>query len=67
MTRLSICNDIAWSVPPGHRIAVSLSTTNWPIAWPSPDLTTLTLHLAGCWLDLPLRLIDPADAPPGDR
>ena len=55
-------DDIAWSVPPGHRIAVSLSTTYWPIAWPSPDLTTLTLHLSGCWLDLPLRPLDPADA-----
>jgi uncharacterized protein len=33
-------DDIAYAFPPGHRIAVSLSTTYWPIAWPSPELDT---------------------------
>ena len=55
-------DDIAWSLPAGHRIAVSLSTTYWPIAWPSPDLATLTVHTAQSWLDLPVRPQDPADA-----
>ena len=47
---------------PRHRIAVSLSTTYWPIAWPSPELTTLTVHTAQSWLELPVRPPDPADA-----
>lgn len=68
-------DDIAHAFPPGHRIAVSLSTTYWPIAWPSPELATLTLDLAGAALHLPerppcdedaaLRPFDPAEqAPP---
>ncbi len=55
-------DDTAYAVPPGHRIAVSISTTYWPIAWPSPALATLTLHTAQCWLELPVRPDDPADA-----
>ncbi|MGQ0566437.1 MAG: CocE/NonD family hydrolase [Gemmobacter sp.] len=55
-------DDIAHAFPAGHRIAVSISTVYWPIAWPSPELATLTLHLADCALDLPVRPPDPADA-----
>jgi hypothetical protein len=38
---------------------VSLSTTYWPICWPSPELVTLTVRTGESWLDLPVR-------PPGD-
>ena len=31
-------DDIAHAFPAGHRIAVSISTTYWPICWPSPEL-----------------------------
>jgi len=55
-------DDIAHSFPVGHRIAVSVSTVYWPIAWPSPELATLTLHLGDCALELPVRPADPADA-----
>ena len=55
-------DDIAYAIPPGHRIAVSISTTYWPIAWPSPELATLTLYTDHSWLDLPVRPADPADA-----
>lgn len=48
-------DDIAHAFPAGNRIAVSLSTAYWPIAWPSPDLATLTLDLGQCRMDLPLR------------
>jgi uncharacterized protein len=54
-------DDTAYVIPPGHRIAVSLSTTYWPIAWPSPELATLTIHTGQSWLDLPVRPADPAD------
>lgn len=55
-------DDIAHAFPAGHRIAVSLSTTYWPICWPSPELATLTLHMGESWLDLPVRPENPADA-----
>ena len=47
---------------PGHRIAVSLSTTYYPIAWPSPELATLTVHLGESWLELPVRPARAKDA-----
>ena len=55
-------DDIAHHFAPGHRIAVSLSTTYWPIAWPSPDLATLTLALGDSALLLPIRPPRPEDA-----
>lgn len=44
-------NGIAWSLPPGHRLRLALSTTYWPWAWPSPE--PATLEIAACRLDLP--------------
>ncbi len=55
-------DDIAHAFPSGHRIAVALSTTYWPVAWPSPELSTLTVRAGETWLDLPVRPPDPADA-----
>jgi len=54
-------DDIAHAFPAGHRIAVSLSTTYWPIAWPSPDLATLTIACGDSHLDLPVRPPRPED------
>ncbi len=48
-------DDIAHRFPVGHRIAVSISTVYWPIAWPSPELATLTVHLGDSALELPVR------------
>lgn len=56
------CDDIAHSFPAGHRIAVSLSTTYWPIAWPSPTLTTLDIDCGESTLTLPVRPQRPEDA-----
>lgn len=55
-------DDIAHAFPAGHRIAVSLSTTYFPIAWPSPELATLTVHLGASALDLPVRPSRDGDA-----
>jgi hypothetical protein len=55
-------DDIAHHFPAGHRIAVSISTVYWPIAWPSPDLATITVRLGDTALILPVRPPDPADA-----
>ena len=55
-------DDIAHHFPQGHRIALSLSTTYWPIAWPSPALATLTVTLGQSHLTLPIRPPRPEDA-----
>jgi len=48
----------------GHRIRVAISTAYWPIAWPSPETATVTLHQASCALVLPVRPADPREPAP---
>jgi putative CocE/NonD family hydrolase len=48
-------DDIAHRFPAGHRISVSISTVYWPIAWPSPELATVTIALGDSALELPVR------------
>jgi hypothetical protein len=55
-------NDIAYSFPAGHRICLAVSTSYWPIAWPSLQLSTLTLYSGVSSLTLPVRQPDPEDA-----
>ncbi len=39
----------------GHRIRLALSTSYWPIVWPSPEAAKVTLHLEDCRVILPYR------------
>ncbi len=39
----------------GSRIRVAISENLWPLAWPSPEIVTLSLALDHCRLDLPVR------------
>ncbi len=55
--RISLC-AIAHAFGPGHRIRLALSTSYWPIAWPSPEVASLSL-LSGRAL-LPVRAANPA-------
>ena len=55
-------DDIAHAFAAGHRIAVSLSTSYWPIAWPSPETATLTITTGASHLQLPVRAPRPEDA-----
>ena len=55
-------DDIGHRFPAGHRIAVSISTVYWPIAWPSPELATLSVQLGDSALVLPVRPPRPEDA-----
>ncbi|THD85617.1 CocE/NonD family hydrolase [Aliigemmobacter aestuarii] len=55
-------DDIAHAFPAGHRIGLSLSSTYWPIAWPSPELTMLTVDCGQTRLDVPVRPPRAADA-----
>jgi putative CocE/NonD family hydrolase len=48
-------NDAAYAFKPGHRVRVGISTTYWPMVWPSPETVTLTLWPAESRLTLPVR------------
>ncbi|MFC4374503.1 CocE/NonD family hydrolase [Nocardia halotolerans] len=48
-------NGIAHSFPPGHRIRLSLSSSYWPLAWPSPEPVMLTVTTGHSSLTLPQR------------
>lgn len=47
---------------PGNRIRVSVSSSYWPLAFPSPERATLTLDLAKAKMLLPVRTPRPEDA-----
>ncbi|MGE0119941.1 MAG: CocE/NonD family hydrolase [Dongiaceae bacterium] len=53
---------VAHAFPAGHRIAVSISTAYWPVAWPSPEPATLTVFAGPSRLLLPVRPPRDADA-----
>lgn len=55
-------SDAAYSFVKGHRIRVAVSTTYWPLIWPSPEPVTLTLYAGKSTLDLPVRPPSRADA-----
>ncbi|MFF5986854.1 CocE/NonD family hydrolase [Prauserella flavalba] len=48
-------NVVAQAFPAGHKIRLSLSSSYWPLVWPSPEQTCLTVHTGGSGLRLPLR------------
>jgi hypothetical protein len=71
-------NEIAQVFPAGNRLRISISTSYWPIAWPPPEPTLLTLYTRASQLKLPIRPSNPADehlrpfappegAPPADK
>jgi hypothetical protein len=54
-------NDIAYSLPAGHRLRLALSTAYWPMIWPSAVPLSLAIDPAGSELTVPALL---GDAPP---
>ncbi len=46
-------NHIAYRVPAGHQLRLSISNANWPLIWPSPYRDTLYLQLSESRLSLP--------------
>ena len=65
-------NGLAQSIPRGHRLRLSLSTSYWPLAWPSARPSRLIVATAHSRLDLPVlaegaghRDLPPFDEPEG--
>ncbi len=54
-------NDIAQIFPPGHRLRLAVSTSYWPLAWPSPEPVRLSIFTAASALTLPARTHRPED------
>jgi uncharacterized protein len=46
--------SVAQSIPKGHRLRLAISTTYWPMVWPSPEDVTLTIDAPRSRLDLPV-------------
>ena len=49
-------DDVACTVPKGHRLRVAISTSYWPLIWPAPEPVTLTVHTGSSFIDVPVRL-----------
>ena len=54
-----VLDDIAYEVPAGHQLRLVLSTTYWPMLWPSPQPVVLSVRLGASRLELPLASGDP--------
>lgn len=54
-------NEIAHRFAAGSRIRVAVSTSYWPIAWPSPEKAMAILRTSGCTFRLPERKPDADD------
>ncbi|MCB9896420.1 MAG: hypothetical protein H6825_00315 [Planctomycetes bacterium] len=48
-------NHVAHAFAPGHRLRLAISTSYWPLVWPSPQAVTLTLFGEHSRLSLPRR------------
>lgn len=57
-----LLNTIAHRFEVGHVIRLALSTSYWPMVWPTPEVVTLELDTAGSNLNLPVRPLDDNDA-----
>lgn len=54
-------NGMAQSFPAGHRLRLSVSTSYWPVVWPSPEPVRLTVFPDESALVLPVRPTDLVD------
>ena len=48
-------DDIAWKVPKGHRLRVSISTSYFPMMWPAPEPVKLTVYAGASTIAVPVR------------
>ncbi|MCS4504484.1 CocE/NonD family hydrolase [Arhodomonas aquaeolei] len=48
-------NNVGHAFATGHRVRLAISTSYWPLAWPSPEPVRLTVDLGDTRLWLPVR------------
>lgn len=54
-TTTILLRDIAYTIPSGHRLRLAISTSYWPLVWPSPKPVTISVQAGTSRLILPLR------------
>jgi hypothetical protein len=54
-------NDVAQKFPAGNQLRLSVSSSYWPLAWPSPEPARLKIFLENSRLLLPEREPKPSD------
>jgi len=57
-------DDVARTLPKGHRLRLSLSTAYWPMMWPAPEPVRLEIITARSWLTVPVRTPLPNETSP---
>ncbi|MCW8195159.1 CocE/NonD family hydrolase [Proteobacteria bacterium 005FR1] len=50
-----VLNNVAQTIPAGHRLRVSISTSYWPLVWAPPRPTRVSIRLRDSALTLPSR------------
>jgi putative CocE/NonD family hydrolase len=48
-------NDVAQAIPAGHCLRVAISSTYWPMVWPSPQRVRLSVYAGASRVTLPIR------------
>lgn len=48
-------NHCGWRIKKGNKLRLALSSTYWPIIWPTSEVANIKLHLSNCCLILPQR------------
>jgi putative CocE/NonD family hydrolase len=56
-------NFTAHKFAKGAKVRAAISESLWPLVWPSPEVTDLTLDLGATTLELPVRTPPPVEAP----
>jgi predicted acyl esterase len=57
-------DDIAWRLPKGHKLRVSISTSYWPLLWPAPEQVKLTVFAGASRVYVPIRKPIPDEKAP---
>jgi hypothetical protein len=57
-------NHIAQLFPVGHRLRIAISTSYWPLAWPAPESTRISIVAGRSGLRLPVRPAGASDTSP---
>lgn len=57
-------DDVACKVRKGQRLRVALSTSYWPMIWPTPERVNLTVHTGATHIDIPVRQPLRGELPP---
>ena len=57
-------DDIAWRLPKGHRLRLSISTSYWPLMWPAPEQVKLTVIAGSSRIHIPVRKAVPDEKAP---